>query len=335
MSIPGQLKAASNPSEVFTDLSGLQSLRNNPDKDAALKQVAQQFESMFMSQLLKSMREANAVFEEDGLFNSNESRLIRDMYDNQLSLSLSTGQGTGLADVLYRQMSGSYGTQKETDFNPALDANWRRSGAAASKNGVAQPSDDVQASTQMDPARPVEQGAQAQRVAVADGPLAFVQELLPFAKHAASEVGVNPNVLVAQAALETGWGQYVLADENGSSNNLFNIKANRAWQGETVAVQALEFRDGVAVREQSQFKKYPDWAASFADYVALVKDNPRYASALDKVQDPQQFVDSLREAGYATDPQYTQKVMAVYRDITQGMDGRTTADAGTRQTRGG
>lgn len=307
------LTAMASVPDVYTDLQGLQRLRNNPDKDAALKQVAQQFESMFMSILLKNMRQANAVFEEGGLFDNNESRLIRDMYDQQLSLTLSQGKGTGLADVLYRQLSGQYNTASP-QVNAAGEADeasagWRRNTVTAPA-----PADTSRAAeTQL-----VEQKASGQRAAVAETPAEFVERLLPYAERAANELGTDAELLLAQAALETGWGKYVLADQKGaSSNNLFNIKAKAGWTGETVPVQALEYRDGVAVREQSQFKKYASLADSFDDFVALVKGSSRYSSALDAAPDAEGFIRSLHEAGYATDPHYAQKVMSVYRDITQ------------------
>lgn len=314
MNNTNSLAAMTPTPDVYTDLQGLQRLRANPDKDAALRQVAQQFESMFMSMLLKNMRQANAVFEEGGMFDNNESRLIRDMYDQQLSLTLSQNQGTGLADVLYRQMSGQYNTATPpatgADEAGAHVEGWRRGAVTPANNSASLTGNST-------PAQPAGSVSNAgQRAALAETPADFVERLLPFAQRAASQLGTDAKVLLAQAALETGWGKYVLADQHGaSSNNVFNIKAKAGWTGETVAVQALEYRDGVAVREQSQFKKYAHLADSFDDFVELVKTSPRYREALEAATDAEQFVRSLHAAGYATDPQYTDKVMSVYQDI--------------------
>ena len=305
--------------DAYTDLQGLQRLRNNPDKDEALRQVAQQFESMFLSLMLKNMRQANAVFEEDSVFNSNESQLLRDMYDNQLSLDLANSNSTGLADVLYRQLSAQYGTassKTDSDIDGAKITDWRNLRSQVNKpEQSAQVTEAANAATKST----AEKGTATQRAALADNPQDFVEQMLPHARAAADKLGTNAALLLAQAALETGWGKQVLADGRGtSSNNLFNIKANRAWAGGTLPVLAVEYKDGVAVREQSHFKTYPSVAESFEDFVALVKNNPRYADALDKgPDDVQGFIQSLHQSGYATDPEYVNKVLSVYEDITQ------------------
>lgn len=305
MDIKHSMRAAVPTTDAYTDLQGLQRLRNNPDKDEALRQVAQQFESMFLSLMLKNMRQANAVFEEDSLFNSNESHLLRDMYDNQLSLNMAHSNSTGLAEVLYRQLSGQYGIAPSSpDADAQGTTDWRDL-----RKAVSEPRAAAQA----------EQTMSAQRAALADSPEDFVEQLMPHARAAADKLGTDAALLLAQAALETGWGKQVLADSKGvSSHNLFNIKANRDWSGGTLPVLAVEYKDGVAVREQSHFKTYASAAESFEDFVALIKNNSRYADALGRGSDDVQgFIKSLHQAGYATDPHYARKVLSVYDDITQ------------------
>ena len=130
-------------------------------------------------------------------------------------------------------------------------------------------------------------------------------------------MNVDPQVLVAQAALETGWGRGISRHPDGrSSNNLFGIKAGSDWQKETVSVPTLEFRDGVAVRERASFRSYDSIAASFQDYVQFLKNNPRYKEALVHAGDPQRFSNALQEAGYATDPQYAAKIHNVLNSYT-------------------
>ena len=121
-------------------------------------------------------------------------------------------------------------------------------------------------------------------------------------------------MLLAQAALETGWGRHVVADQQRSSNNLFNIKAGAHWQGPTVTVSTLEYRDGVAVKEQARFRAYDSPAEAFNDYVDFLQSNPRYEQALEQVGDGERYLQELQRAGYATDPAYADKIITILRD---------------------
>jgi len=145
-----------------------------------------------------------------------------------------------------------------------------------------------------------------------NSPENFVSSLWPFAQKAAQELGVAPKVLLAQAALETGWGKAVNKHADGrSSYNLFNIKANGAWSGESVVVSTLEYEDGLARREKALFRSYSSFQDSFDDYVAFIKQNPRYQSALAKASDSQAYAHELQQAGYATDPEYSLKIIKI------------------------
>jgi flagellar protein FlgJ len=137
----------------------------------------------------------------------------------------------------------------------------------------------------------------------------FVMLLKPHAEKAAAELNINPDVLIAQVALETGWGKHVIHDkQGGNSFNLFNIKANTGWQGDKVNVTTLEYRNGVATNEKSDFRKYTNYAESFSDYVNLMKNNPRYQQALSAGKNSSAYADALQSAGYATDPGYAKKI---------------------------
>jgi flagellar protein FlgJ len=143
-------------------------------------------------------------------------------------------------------------------------------------------------------------------------PQEFAQHLWPLAKAAAKKLGVAPEVILAQAALETGWGKKITQSTSGeSSHNLFNIKADGRWQGGKVSVPTLEYRDGVAVRESAQFRAYDSYEESFADFVSFIKSSPRYQSALAVADDPRSFTRELSAAGYATDPEYSRKIMNI------------------------
>ena len=145
-----------------------------------------------------------------------------------------------------------------------------------------------------------------------ESPDEFIRDLWPQAQGAAAELGVAPEVLVAQAALETGWGRSVSRGADGaSSHNLFNIKADHRWGGEHVTISTLEYRDGVAVRERADFRAYDSFEESFRDYVDFLRANPRYGDVLANANDPQAYIQGLQDAGYATDPNYAKKIGSI------------------------
>jgi flagellar protein FlgJ len=146
-----------------------------------------------------------------------------------------------------------------------------------------------------------------------------VRALWPHAQRAAGELGVSPQALVAQAALETGWGRAVIQHNDGrSSHNLFGIKADARWGGEQVHVSSLEYVDGTVVRQRAAFRAYDSYADSFSDYVDFLKSNPRYGNALNHAHDPVAFTQALQRAGYATDPEYAQKIQGILGSAALG-----------------
>lgn len=130
-------------------------------------------------------------------------------------------------------------------------------------------------------------------------------------------LGVDSSLLIAQAALETGWGQKMVKNARGNSNNLFNIKADRSWQGDKVATQTLEYHNNVPVIEKAAFRSYASIDDSFNDYVRFLENNPRYTNALDHGGSSKRFIHGIHRAGYATDPQYADKVLRVKAQIDQ------------------
>ncbi len=136
--------------------------------------------------------------------------------------------------------------------------------------------------------------------------------MLPLAQKAAKVLGVNPAILVAQSALETGWGAKMTgAGQGKTSNNLFNIKADGRWQGGSVTVPTLEVKGGVAVRENAAFRAYDSIEGSFDDYVEFVSNNPRYQQAV-SCGDSEDYIRHLEAAGYATDPSYADKILNIF-----------------------
>lgn len=300
-----------NPSQqtasVYTDFNGLAALRHQAqtDKSGALRQVAEQFEALFMQMMLKSMRDAKLG---EGLFDSAQSEQYRDMLDSQLSLNLSKGRGLGLADVIVRQLGGE-GPQR-----PSSEV----------RGSFVPRSPDAAVNTTVEVVKPASESVEASIVSVpraeesldvpdySESPATFVRHILPYARQAASLLGLGPEVLIAQAALETGWGQGVIRDATGeSSHNLFNIKADSRWEGPVVAKRTLEYVDGVAVQERAHFRRYESPVQSFQDYVAFLQTSPRYQEALQHDGDAERFVEGLQSAGYATDPNYAKKIKEI------------------------
>jgi peptidoglycan hydrolase FlgJ len=148
----------------------------------------------------------------------------------------------------------------------------------------------------------------------------FVEEMLPHATAAARELGVDPRAIVAQAALETGWGTHQPGDASGNSNNFFGIKAGASWNGASVGSGTTEFADGIAQGEQGRFRAYGSVAENVADYVHVLRDNPRYASALGTGSDVRAFATALQRGGYATDPEYANKLVALAERLPLAAD---------------
>lgn len=285
--------------QVYTDFSGLAALRARAreDQEAALDQVARQFESLFLQMMLKSMRDASPG---GGLLDSQQSEFYREMYDQQIALEMTRGEGIGLADVLKRQLAGGV-TQPRQGLSP--------------QDYLGIPIVvDLPATVDAAPASTQAQAMSAVGVsAVLDGtPDTFVAQLRPLAERAAGRLGLAPEALLAQAALETGWGRHVMRHADGSSShNLFGIKADSRWQGERLQTSTLEYRDGVALNTRADFRAYASYARSFDDYVEFVQRNPRYREALRQAGDPAAYFDALQSAGYATDPAYADKIMQI------------------------
>jgi len=270
---------------VYTDFRGLAQLRHKAASDtpAALQEVGKHFEALFIQMMLQSMRQATPG---DPLLGGKEGEMYRDLFDKQISENLASHGGMGLADIIVRQLRHDTQSQQPAAAN------------------LAQASPSTPAEVQGASRQP----ASGNAISYAS-PAAFVKDIWPHAQDAARQLGVDPQVLVAQAALETGWGRGIIQHPDGrSSHNLFGIKAGGSWQKETVTVPTVEYRDGLAVRERASFRSYDSLAASFQDYVQFLKSNPRYKDALLQAGDPGKFGSALQEAGYASDPRYAEKI---------------------------
>lgn len=393
---------SSADSGSYSDLNRLNQLKVGADKNSEgnMRKVAQEFESLFLSEMLKSMRSATEALGKDNPMNTPAAKQYQEMYDQQLAVSLSReGGGIGLADVLMRQMQKNKPVDaqaatlqgpaaaeavKKVDVPTEIAAGTQADGPLGRSNGqrplwafrVAEPqagaaathSNDMELmnqrrialpskltdrllagivpSTQVATeakAAPLRNSAlqdnvinsSARSVAAANGsmqvygravaqpPLApakkafssqdeFVATMLPMAEAAAKRIGIDPKYLVAQAALETGWGKSVMRAEDGSSShNLFGIKAGKSWQGGQARAITSEFRDGAMVKETAQFRSYDSYQDSFHDLVTLLQSNDRYKDVVKSADNPERFVRELQKAGYATDPNYANKISQI------------------------
>ena len=167
---------------------------------------------------------------------------------------------------------------------------------------------------------------------VGDGtPEGFVEKLWPLAKKAAASLGIDPRGIVAQAALETGWGRHLIRKADGAAaNNLFGIKADGRWDGDRATVGTLEYRGGVPERRHEQFRAYESLEAGVRDYVDFLKSSSRYSTALESGS-AQDFARELQRAGYATDPAYAEKINAILEGATmrRALDGLKESGDGT------
>ncbi|MCC6535467.1 MAG: flagellar assembly peptidoglycan hydrolase FlgJ [Burkholderiales bacterium] len=284
--------------------------RSDPDK--ALRAAASQFEALLMQMMLKSMREAT---DSGSSTDSQDTKLYKSMLDQQLSIALAK-RGIGLADVMVRQLSRALpGTPGEAARAPGDSEAGNAAAAATSPASSSAPA----AAVPLPNAAPsVQSPADAATTsALPDAARGFVKRLWPHALEAARTTGIAPHFVLGQAALESGWGRAEIRMADGSpSHNLFGIKAGRGWQGASAEVMTTEYVNGAPVKTLERFRAYSSYAEAFKDYAQLLAANPRYAHVLNERSDAAAFARGLQQAGYATDPNYAEKLTRV---ITGGI----------------
>lgn len=303
------LSATNAQTDLALDPNSLNRLRSLSQRDegSALEQAAKQFEALFIHMLLKGSRDASLG---DPLFGSDRMDFYNDMFDQQLALTMAQTGQTGIGDMLVKQLQGTVGSQASGD--KAL-----QDGAEASVTplrrflGAPKPI-QLPKNSAGETQTGAGGAARVDEKVVFESPSDFIEKLRPHAEEAAAKLGVNPQVLLAQAALETGWGKYVSRDSQGKSSfNLFNIKADPEWAGKTLGMNTLEFVNGGFVKENATFRAYDGFADSFEDYVDFLKSNPRYGDAIAQANSDIAFTKALQGAGYATDPDYASKITRV------------------------
>ncbi len=330
----------SNGPSIFSDLQSLNGIRKQAivDSRGAIKAAAKEFEAFFMNMMLKSMRQASEVMGDDSLFGSEQEKMFISMLDEQMSVELSQKGNLGIADLMVRNLLGDKGIEAITNPSgqisrtPRSIAYHRNIEVDNNKNISPVNNQDRQTVTviaekaltenqNLELAKPkietVDDSSgiiKAEKKSLFDNATDFINQLLPHAKKVADKIGLDPKLLIAQAALETGWGQYIMHDSDGRpSHNLFGIKSNNQWQGPSVKIDTLEVEKGEFVKTKGEFRMYENFEKSFSDYIDFLQNNPRYQAALKVVKNATQFIQSLQSAGYATDPNYANKILRIFK----------------------
>ena len=255
----------------------VQAGQNSPE---AAREAAKQFESLFMREMIKSMREATM---KSGLLDGAEGNLANDMYDQQLSVQMS-GLPGGLTEAIQRQLTRQMGgTEAELSVPSTLSLDTSALRRTASTKNSTTPSPK--------------------------GLDAFVQHHRATAERVAQDSGIPASFMLGQAGHETGWGKGEIRHKDGSAAyNLFGIKAGKSWTGKVAEVTTTEYINGVARKVTAKFRAYDSYEDSFRDYARLINDNPRYEKAREKVGSAVAYATELQKAGYATDPEYASKL---------------------------
>ena len=266
---------------TYTDLNGLAALKRDPNSPAALSAVAQQVEALFLQMMLKSMRDATAAEETD----SNEMGMYQDMFDKQVALSISQHSDLGIGRLLKRQLAG-------------------RSAPGAVKLNSGYPA-------------PTASAIGAPTTAIAHSPADFVHRMMPPIQRAAAALGVDPMGILAQAALETGWGQRMPRYADGSSShNMFGVKAGDEWTGARATADTMEVANGVATPRRTTFRAYGSIEESVNDFASLLKSSPRYRDVIAAGGSADGYIASMGKSGYATDPDYANKLNQILHGET-------------------
>lgn len=304
------------------DVQGVDALRRTVRTSPVegMKQASKQFEVMFMQMVLKSMREATPS---DGMFNSQQEKMYTSMLDQQLAQNLS-GRGLGLAEAMFAQLSRTMGGEAAQLPRGAVPADKLLGAPGALAPKIApdlQAAPDATKSSTRAPDLSLYEAATAQatlsRSVLSQAHVEqFVSRMLPAAQRASQASGVPAQLIMAQAALESGWGRREIRTEDGrASHNLFGIKADKSWKGPVAETTTTEFVDGVAQKTRAAFRAYGSYEEAFSDYAKFLVTNPRYANVR-ATQDPAEAAHGLQRAGYATDPQYAGKLVRIMKQMS-------------------
>jgi len=287
--------SVSNSQALAADAKSLGALKLDAGKatPAAIRETAKQFESLFMRELLKSMREATM---KSGMLDSPGGDLGTDLLDQQLAVNMS-GQPGGLTEQIVLQLTRQMGTQ-QTGATPAPST-------VAPESKFTDPAATSRRTPSLNVGASVSKASRAPTV----NQTQFVQQHSQVAAEVEKTTGVPASFMLGQAGHETGWGKHEIRQKGGApSNNLFGIKAGANWTGKVAEVTTTEYIDGSPQKRVARFRAYDSYADSFKDYARLISESPRYAKAREQTGSVQAFASGLQKAGYATDPQYAAKL---------------------------
>lgn len=313
MAISGNGDAArgSGGQDSVFDLGRLSNLRREVTKDPSgteqQKQVAKQFEALFLQMMLKRMREATP---REGLFDSDQSRMLQSMADEQLALHLAT-PGIGLSQSILAQMRQGKPGELSADTLKGVGQGSDVDFATGGSREVSALLNVMRYNRASDRAIAAAEGAP-------DHVVSFVSRMARAANLASQQSGVPARLILGQAALESGWGQREIRHPDGSTSyNLFGIKAGASWKGKVVNVLTTEYENGVSKKVTQPFRAYSSYEESFADYARLLGSSPRY-EAVAQARNEIEAARRIQDAGYATDPQYAQKLIGIMSQFRGG-----------------
>jgi len=282
----GNSSAITSRDALAADAKSLNALKyqSGQQSPAAIQEAAKQLESLFMRELIKSMREATM---KSGLLDSAQGDLGQDLLDQQFATQMS-GRPGGLSDLIAQQLT----RQSTAPAQVSSAANPVKSAATALTSNTS-------ASTAtLPPARP----AHVKQTG-------FVQQHDAVAQRVAQASGIPAGYMIGQAGHETGWGQREIKMKDGTpSFNLFAMKAGANWQGKVAEVTTTEYVNGVPKQTTARFRAYDSYEASFKDYARMISQSPRYAKAREQTGSAYAYASGLQQAGYATDPEYANKL---------------------------
>ncbi|MFJ2973377.1 flagellar assembly peptidoglycan hydrolase FlgJ [Kluyvera sp. NPDC087067] len=288
-------------SSAAWDAQSLNELKTKAGQDpqANLRPVARQVEGMFVQMMLKSMRE---TLPKDGMFSSDQTRLYTSMYDQQIAQQMTAGKGLGLAEEMVKQLSA----QQPPDENAGqVPMKFDRQTVTSYQNA---------ALTQM-VRKALPKAPDGSDVPLSGDSKDFLAQLSLPARLASEQSGIPHHLILAQAALESGWGQRQIRQQNGEpSFNLFGVKASAGWKGKVTEITTTEFENGEAKKVKAKFRVYSSYLEALSDYVGLLTRNPRYA-AVTSAATAEQGAQALQNAGYATDPQYARKLTGMIQQL--------------------
>ena len=292
---------------LATDINSLNSLKSqaNANNPQAAREAAKQLESLFMHEMIKSMRQATM---KSGLLDTDSSKLADSMMDQQLSVSMA-GMPGGLADAITAQIARSMGIDPSaagvnpaaalggTERNFSIPSTVSFAGRTPRYPGLSGNS-GVGSTAFLDAYAPSPKGRDN-----------FVQAHSSAAERVARDSGIPASYMLGQAGHETGWGKSEIRGDNGSNSfNLFGIKATGNWKGKVAEITTTEYVDGIPRKVKAKFRAYDSYEDSFRDYARLITENPRYAQAVESTGNAKAYATALQNAGYATDPLYASKL---------------------------